>query len=56
MRGDKRIEADLELLAAGALPARLLGILPLRDGKNAGVRCVRLSRSPAAEAKIEPAT
>ena len=56
MRGDKRIEADLELISRlEPFQHGFLGILPLRDGEDAGatVRYV-YPGSPAAEAKIEP--
>ena len=55
MRGDKRIEADLELSSKlEPFQHGFLGILPLRDGDDAGatVRYV-YPGSPAAEAKIE---
>jgi len=56
MRGDKRIEADLELSAKlEAFQHGFLGILPLRDGDDAGVTVRYVyPGSPAAEAKIEP--
>ena len=55
MRGDKRIEADLELTAKlEAFQHGFLGILPLRDGDDAGVTVRYVyPGSPAAEAKIE---
>jgi serine protease Do len=55
LRGDKRIEADLELTSKlDAFQHGFLGILPLRSGEEAGatVRYV-YPGSPAAEARIE---
>ena len=56
LRGDKRIEADLELIAKlEPFQHGFLGILPLRDGDDAGVTVRYVyPGSPAAEAKIEP--
>ena len=56
MRGEKRIEADLELVAKmEAFQHGFLGILPLRDGDDAGVTVRYVyPGSPAAEANIEP--
>ena len=56
LRGKKRIEADL-VLASKLEPFQhgFLGILPLRDGDDAGVTVRYVyPGSPAAEAKIEP--
>ncbi|MGA2253223.1 MAG: PDZ domain-containing protein [Thermoguttaceae bacterium] len=56
LRGDKRIEADLELIAKlEPFQHGFLGILPLRDGDDAGITVRYVyPGSPAAEAKIEP--
>ena len=55
LRGDKRIEADLELTSKlEPYQHGFLGILPLRDGHDAGVTVRYVyPGSPAAEAKIE---
>ncbi len=55
LRGDKRIEADLELTSKlEPFQHGFLGILPLRDGEDAGVTVRYVyPGSPAAEAKIE---
>ncbi len=55
LRGDKRIEADLELTSKlEPFQHGFLGILPLRDGGEAGVTVRYVyPGSPAAEAKIE---
>ena len=55
MRGDKRIEADLELISKlEPFQHGFLGILPLRNGDDAGVTVRYVyPGSPAAEAKIE---
>ncbi len=55
MRGDKRIEADLELTSKlEPFQHGFLGILPLRNGDDAGVTVRYVyPGSPAAEAKIE---
>jgi len=56
IRGDTRIEADLELVAKlDAYQHGFLGVLPLRNGDDAGVTVRYVyPGSPAAEAKIEP--
>ena len=56
LRGDKRIEAELELTSKlDPFQHGFLGILPLRDGGEAGVTVRYVyPGSPAAEAKIEP--
>ncbi len=56
LRGDKRVEADLELSSKlEAFQHGFLGILPLRSGEDAGVTVRYVyPGSPAAEAKIEP--
>ena len=56
LRGDKRIEADLELMAKlEPFQHGFLGILPLRNGGEPGVTVRYVyPGSPAAEAKIEP--
>ena len=56
LRGDKRIEADL-VLSSTLEPFQhgFLGVLPLRDGDDAGVTVRYVyPGSPAAAAKIEP--
>ena len=55
LRGDKRIEADLELTSKlEPFQHGFLGILPLRNGDEAGVTVRYVyPGSPAAEAKIE---
>jgi serine protease Do len=55
MRGDKRIEADLELSSKlDAFRHGFLGVLPLRNSEDAGVTVRYVyPGSPAAEAKIE---
>lgn len=55
-RGKQRIEADLELISKlEPFQHGFLGILPLRDGEEAGVTVRYVyPGSPAAEAKIEP--
>ena len=56
LRGDKRIEADLELTSKlEPFQHGFLGILPFRSGDDAGVTVRYVyPGSPAAEAKIEP--
>ena len=55
LRGEKRIEADLELVAKlEPFQHGFLGILPMRNGDEAGVTVRYVyPDSPAAEAKIE---
>ncbi len=55
LRGEKRIEADLELTSKlDPFQHGFLGILPLRNGEEAGVTVRYVyPGSPAAEAKIE---
>ncbi len=56
LRGEKRIEADLELTSKlDAFQHGFLGILPLRNGDEAGITVRYVyPGSPAAEAKLEP--
>ncbi|MGO9109253.1 MAG: PDZ domain-containing protein [Thermoguttaceae bacterium] len=56
LRGEKRIEADLELTSKlEPFQHGFLGILPIRSGDDAGVTVRYVyPDSPAAEAKIEP--
>ena len=55
LRGEKRIEADLELISKlEPFQHGFLGILPVRDGGDAGITVRYVyPGSPAAEAKIE---
>jgi len=56
LRGEKRIEADLELTSKlDAFQHGFLGILPLRNGNDAGITVRYVyPGSPVAEAKLEP--